>query len=497
MADLMSQPTYSISALANEFDISSRTIRFYEEKGLLSPLRTEGNQRRYTRQDRFRLKWILRGKRFGYRLDEIAKMVGMTDTHMDAAHQIRTVLSYGEKKILEITDHIQELKIMRNEMVALKQTLIQRLTTLEGSSIKPQNTERQPSMTSVYKQLAAHLDQLPGGFPPTKTGVELNILRRLFSPEEAQVAIALTLRLEDADTIASRLKTDAAALAPILDDMSRKGLIFRYNKKDNPSRYMAAQFVIGIWEYQVNGLDKELIEDFNAYVPTLAHQWMRQDTQQLRVIPISKSVSAQMHIMPYEAAEEIILKQSKIVVAPCICRKEHRMMGKGCDNPLEVCLCFGSGATYYEENGLGRSISKDEALDILQKGIDAGLVLQPGNAQQAINICMCCGCCCQVLKQLKALPQPAKTINSSYYATVTEDACIGCGICEDRCHMQAITVGDTAVVDLDRCIGCGACVPTCDTKAITLQAKPDHDRWVPPKTAFETYFAIAKERGLF
>lgn len=126
-----SPTTYSISALAKEFDISNRTIRFYEEKELLAPLRTKGNQRRYTRQDRFRLKWILRGKRFGYRLDEIAKMLGMTNTHIDAVHQIRTTLIYGEKKIQEITDHIHELKIMRDEMLALKQVLKDRLAALE------------------------------------------------------------------------------------------------------------------------------------------------------------------------------------------------------------------------------------------------------------------------------------------------------------------------------------------------------------------------------
>lgn len=351
-------------------------------------------------------------------------------------------------------------------------------------------------MTQVYKQLASHLDQLPGGFPATKTGVEIKILKRLFSQQEAQIAISLTLRLEAVDEISSRLGMDTNDLAPILDSMSKKGLIFRHRKKDKPPRYMAAQFVIGIWEYHVNDLDRALIEDFNAYAPAFTDQWKHQRTQQLRVIPISKSVNEPMEIMAYEAADTIIQKQSKIVVAPCICRKEHRMMGKGCDNPLEVCLVFGTGATYYEENGLGRVITKDEALDILQKGVDAGLVLQPGNAQNAVNICMCCGCCCQVLKQVKALPEPARTLNYSYYATVAESACIGCGICEARCHMEAIAIDDTASIDLDRCIGCGACVPTCDAEAITLRAKPEKERWVPPKSAFETYINIAKERGL-
>lgn len=129
----MSDPTYSISTLADEFDISSRTIRFYEEKGLLAPKRTKGNQRKFSRRDRFRLKWILRGKRFGYSLEEISHMLGMTDIHMDAAHQIRTTLSYGEKKITEITERIRELKIMRSDMIALRQALLQRLSTLEDT----------------------------------------------------------------------------------------------------------------------------------------------------------------------------------------------------------------------------------------------------------------------------------------------------------------------------------------------------------------------------
>lgn len=351
-------------------------------------------------------------------------------------------------------------------------------------------------MTDIYKKLATHLDQLPGGFPSTDSGIELKILRRLFSEQEAQIAAALTLQLEDAESIAPRLGMTEVDLSPILESMSRKGLIFRRSKNDHPPRYMAAQFIIGIWEYHVNSLDKELIEDVNAYLPSFKGQWERQQTQQLRVIPISKSVNTQMDIMPYEAAEEIIQNQSKVVVAPCICRKEHRMMGKGCDNPLEVCLVFGAGAAYYEENGLGREITKEEALDILQQGVEAGLVLQPGNSQKAINICMCCGCCCQVLKQLSSLPEPAKVINSSYYAVVEDDLCHGCGICKERCHMDAIELEDTAVVDLKRCIGCGACVPGCDVEAIALRSKAENERWVPPKSAFETYLNIAKERGL-
>jgi len=259
---------------------------------------------------------------------------------------------------------------------------------------------------------------------------------------------------------------------------------------------MAAQFAVGIWEYHVNDLDEQLISDFNEYVPHLALTWSKNKTKQLRVIPVSKSVSADMNIMPYEAAEQIIAQQSNIAVAPCICRKEHQMAGKGCDNPQEVCLVFGSGAFFYTENGLGRSISKQEALDILKTGMEAGLVLQPGNAQKTTNICMCCGCCCQILKNIKSLPKPAEGVNSSYRAEVRSEACIGCGNCVERCHMDAIAIEeDIARIDADRCIGCGVCIAFCDQEALTLVAKAG-ETYVPPKTAFETYFNIARERGL-
>jgi ferredoxin len=204
-----------------------------------------------------------------------------------------------------------------------------------------------------------------------------------------------------------------------------------------------------------------------------------------------------MEIMPYEAAEEIIRKQSKIVVSPCICRKEHAMAGHGCDNPLEVCLVFGSGAYYYEENGLGRSITTEAALEVLSRGMDAGLVLQPGNSKKAMNICMCCGCCCQVLKNLKTLDAPARAVNANYFASVDETVCVGCGVCADRCHMEAILVDGVAAIDPDRCIGCGVCVPTCDAEALTLNPKPEARRTEPPNTVFDTYFNIARERGLF
>jgi len=121
---------FSVSELAREFDISPRTIRFYEEKGLISPARSKGNQRKYSKRDRARLKLILRGKRFGYSLDEIAEMIGMTDVDMSEVSQIDKTLAYGEKKLTEIRDRIEELKLLEQDMLNVKGRLLKRLAEL-------------------------------------------------------------------------------------------------------------------------------------------------------------------------------------------------------------------------------------------------------------------------------------------------------------------------------------------------------------------------------
>ncbi|MBC7357288.1 MAG: MerR family DNA-binding transcriptional regulator [Desulfacinum sp.] len=125
------QQTFTISQLAAQLDISPRAIRFYEEKGLISPRRTPGNQRIYTAKDRARLKLILRGKRFGFSLDEIAEMIGMADTDVDEVAQIERSLAYGRKKLEEIRDRMRDLILLEQDLLAVQKKLEKRLEELK------------------------------------------------------------------------------------------------------------------------------------------------------------------------------------------------------------------------------------------------------------------------------------------------------------------------------------------------------------------------------
>lgn len=123
--------TYTISQIARELDISTRTIRFYEEKGLISPRRTPGNQRIYTPRNKARLRLILRGKRFGFTLDEIAEMIGLANAPMDEGEQIRKAMAYGDTKLREIRERKKDLMLLEQDILATRKKLVRRLKEIE------------------------------------------------------------------------------------------------------------------------------------------------------------------------------------------------------------------------------------------------------------------------------------------------------------------------------------------------------------------------------
>lgn len=348
----------------------------------------------------------------------------------------------------------------------------------------------------IYKKLAKHLDDLPAGFPATDSGVEISILKRLFTPEEADLALHLNLIPERSAVIARRAGIGEKEADSRLEDLVRKGLIFSMDFPGRPTLYMASQYVIGIWEYQVDNLNEGLIRDMNRYLPTFMNPDTWKKAPQLRTIPVGRSVDASMHVLPHEKADELIRNKKKIRLLPCICRREHTMTGEGCGKPEETCLVFGTAAYFYEKRGIGRDIEMEECLDILNQADREGLVLQPNNAQNVTNICCCCGCCCQILIHVGRHSKPAEIVSSPFIAEHYPDSCTGCGVCEDRCQMRAISIQDDRIVLApDRCIGCGLCVSTCPTHSLKLVRKFRERQTPVPADTMESHIRLARTRG--
>ncbi|MEW5908712.1 MAG: 4Fe-4S binding protein [Thermodesulfobacteriota bacterium] len=347
---------------------------------------------------------------------------------------------------------------------------------------------------NVYFRLAEHLDNLPGGFPSTESGVEQRILRRLFTSEEAEMATFLTLIPETPRVVAKRAGISRQEAAKRLESMAKRGLILREEPEKGPFRYLAAQYVIGIWEFHVNDLDEALIHNMKEYAPTLSKESMK--IPQLRVIPVARSLTPQHKVLPHEMAEELARSQKKFSVGPCICRREHSLIGKGCKKPEETCLGFGLAADFKIRNGIGRKIDLEETLDILKKADENGLVLQPSNNKDALWICCCCGCCCQVLKAFKRHPKPNTLAATPFVAHINPETCESCGTCVERCQMEALKIDNGSIsMNQDRCIGCGLCVSTCPTDSIALVRKPDRDQPQVYKDLVAMSIQQGKSRG--
>jgi Na+-translocating ferredoxin:NAD+ oxidoreductase subunit B len=349
--------------------------------------------------------------------------------------------------------------------------------------------------SDIYETLARFLDDLPAGFPHTESGVELRILKRLFTPEEARLVTHLALIAETPRVIAHRAGLSLEETERLLESLERKQLVYVFREEGKPTTYMAEQFVIGFWEGQVNHLDRALVEDFEEYLPQLFNPEAWGKAPQLRTIPVKQSIPVEHLILPYEQAEEIIRSHSRFGVANCICRQEQRILGHDCGKPVESCLAFDGAAEHYERSGRGRLITREEALALLVQAEQTGLVLQPSNDQNPIVICMCCGCCCGVLRSLKAQPAPADLVSTPYVARLNEDLCAGCGTCIDRCPMDALTMDISAVHDPKRCIGCGLCVTTCPTGALELVRKPAAQQPHVPKDVIWLNIRVARARG--
>ncbi len=194
-------------------------------------------------------------------------------------------------------------------------------------------------------------------------------------------------------------------------------------------------------------------------------------------IIINQPVRAEECIVPSKTVEEIIDKYDDIAVGHCFCRNYTKVLGRACATgaPTEVCFTFGKSARHTIGQGFARKVTKEEAKKIMRQVEEAGLVHKAfhngSNIEKEENsICNCCKDCCDTFTLWRNGASPM--INSTMYLSVIDTAtCTGCGICVERCPVDAIALGDdgVAVREEKYCIGCGVCARFCPADAISLQ----------------------------
>ena len=334
----------------------------------------------------------------------------------------------------------------------------------------------------IFEVLAKKLDELPNGFPATESGVELRILRKIFSPGDAEMTLVMRPDPETAEDIAERLGKPVTEMRTILDDMARKGQIGSL-KMAGRQVYKLVPFVVGIYEYQRGDrLTRELAELFEEYLPLLGKKVGGHRPHLTRVIPVNTGIRADLNVLQYENVRQIIEKAKSFKVQDCICRREQALLGNRCEYTLRNCLQYSMEEGAYDYLNLdGDIIGKEKALKIIDQTEEEGLVHSTYNVEEAVGgfICNCCPCCCGLLRSIKEFNAPYMMARSRYVAIIDPDSCISCGTCSDeRCPMDAILEDDGDYrVSTRRCIGCGVCVTTCPSEAIemNLRGEPDLD----------------------
>jgi electron transport complex protein RnfB len=334
----------------------------------------------------------------------------------------------------------------------------------------------------VYRNLCGKLAKRSGRYPGMDIPEFYEMAQELFTPEEAAVYNAIPRGFNPAAVIAKGMGRSEEEVAPMLEAMADRGLALAGRMGDT-TFYGAPPLVPGIFEFQFmrgtnTDRDRRLAKLIHAYKAAVdAIQGPVEVTfPTTRVITVDRVIKTGNKIHTYDQVKSYIEKYDPLSVSTCFCRHEAQLIDENdtCGKPNEVCMQFGMGAQFIIERNMGRKISKKEALAILEKAEEAGLVHATLNRQEIDFLCNCCRCHCMILETALSQPKPGISLNSGYQPAWNSDLCVACETCIERCPMEALTMGEDELpaVNLDRCIGCGVCATGCPSEAIQLEERP-------------------------
>jgi electron transport complex protein RnfB len=342
----------------------------------------------------------------------------------------------------------------------------------------------------IYERLAAAQEALPHGFPRTKSGVEIKLIKMAFSPEEVALAGQLTRFPETAAEIAKRVGRDVAEVTTLLESLIPRRLV----RLDSPGmagpgltpeaegdrKYRLGPFLVGWYEASMRLLDKEFAELFEQYViEGGGEKILAPRPGVLGIVPVRGSLKPeQMKTMESHLdIDAHFQRHERFLVIDCVCKREQEMQGHfDCTQPMKRCGFVGlPSQTPLSETVLDR-VEADKLLHKLGQMGHVNLAFygftMAAESPQFVGTCNCCPCCCGILHGQKISCVKEGAQRSNYRAVIDPDECVVCGACIERCPVDAITEDEDSdkksLVEREKCIGCGVCVIGCPTDAIEL-----------------------------
>lgn len=354
-----------------------------------------------------------------------------------------------------------------------------------------------------YFDFQKRLNKVPQGAPDTETLFEF--LKILVTEEEAGLLAHFPVKDCTIPRIAKIWKKPKDETEKYLNTLADKGILIDV-ESNGVRTFNLAPPMAGFIEFSLMRTDGKfdrkilselyhqylnLEDDFGAMLWALDPAIDRCLVNEEAIPPHYQS-----EVLDYERASKVIETASCITVGTCYCRHKMEHVGKPCPQhmPQDVCLTFNGPAESLAKHGIAQEISKEEAMKILQRVRDLGLVQIGDNTQEGVSwICNCCGCCCEALLGYKRFGY-SQHINTNFYAVVHEDDCSACGTCQERCPVDAITMeSNMPEINLDRCIGCGVCTRFCPQEALVLEKY--NTRQFVPKDSLERVILEAINTG--
>ena len=365
---------------------------------------------------------------------------------------------------------------------------------------------------------AANIINKAGGFPYPITKTMLDILK--FNIKKENLDLVMAFKDHISQTMEQLKESSGLSEEEILkkaDALAKKGVLFNQPSSKGIMVYrllpIARQFEYTFMKkLDRTGENKQyakLFHNFNEEVRDLVQSnyerfksainglppadrtvpiLENQETGEELNIIVNKELEVPIErLLPTQRIKELIEKYDDIAVGYCYCRQHNEFLGNPCKQiePMPSCFTLGKSARHTSNHGFSTLISKEEALKILKKCEEAGLVhkayhLHGDIEKEEVAICNCCSCCCLTARECLIFPTANAT---NYLASIDHNLCIGCGTCVEKCYNKAIQLNNDNKAERfeEFCVGCGVCAYFCPENAISLIEGPRIVRMLPPK----------------
>lgn len=305
-------------------------------------------------------------------------------------------------------------------------------------------------MASAWSKFTTHISFKGGLFvgPLDDNHPYTKMFKRLISEEEAKLGVHVTKTPQSVSQIAASAKLPVEDVRKMLKHMSQKGVVFERVAGDE-FFYNITPFIPGFYEYVMTDPetrnDAEMAKLFRSGESGGVMSMLSgQDGGLLKVTPVMKEIQAERKVYSFEDVMTFINNAKTFSIADCACRLSAKLVGQGCDHPVEdTCLQMDETAEYYIRTGRGKRLTKEEAIEALERCEKAGLVHTAFSVEgkdYSSFICNCCGCSCSGLRFTNVFDGNAFS-RSNFRAEINEDKCVACGECVKICPVNAVTLG--------------------------------------------------------